>query len=406
MLILIAWRNIWRNKRRTLITAGSVFFAIILAVIMRSATDGAYEGMINNVVSFSSGYIQLHQNGYWEERSVENTMKVNQSLLSEIEKENGVQFCTPRLESFALASANLKTKGIAFIGIDPDKERPAAKIDEKIRSGNYFNNANDDGIIIGEGVADYYKVKVGDSLVFISQGYHASSAAAVFPIRGIVSLGSPQLNNNLAYLTLNNARRFLSADSLCTSISIYLKDVNALNDVATSLRTKYQTRGIEVMTWKEMMPEVDQFIVADRSGHFIVIGILYLVISFGLYGTVLMMTYERRHEFGILVSIGMKKRLLMAIVFLETMFVAFFGAVIGMLSSFLLLLFFHYNSIQFTGQLKEVYQEFGMDAVLGLSLSPSIFYYQALTVFVLAFAASVYPGLKILRLKPLEAMRS
>jgi ABC-type lipoprotein release transport system permease subunit len=406
MLLLIAWRNIWRNKRRTLITSGSVFFAIILAVIMRSATDGAYEGMIRNVVSFSSGYIQLHQKGYWEEHSLENTMKVNDAFLADLEKQKGIAYCAPRLESFALASTTLKTKGIAFIGLDPDKEKVADKIHEKVKSGTYFKSNNDDGVIIGQGVAEYFKVKVGDSLVFISQGYHASSAAAIFPVRGIVSLGSPQLNNNMAYLTLNNARRFLSADSLCTSISLYLDDVDALDPVANNLRSIFASEPVEIMTWKEMMPEVDQFIVADRSGHFIVIGILYLVISFGLYGTVLMMTFERRHEFGILVSIGMKKRLLVALVFLETMFVTFFGAVLGMLCSFLFILYFTLKPIEFTGQLKEVYQEFGMDAVLGMSLNPSIFYYQALIVFLLALVVSVYPSLKILRLNPLNAIRS
>ena len=406
MLLLIAWRNIWRNKRRTLITSGSVFLAIILAVIMRSATDGAYEGMIKNIVSFSSGYIQLHQKGYWEERSIENSMKVNDDFIKELENHHGIAYCTPRLESFALASTTVKTKGLAFIGIDPEKEKPTAKIDQKIKQGTYFKNNLDNGIIIGEGVAEYFKVKIGDSLILISQGFHASSAAAIFPVRGIVSLGSPQLNNNLAYLTLNNTRRFLNADSLCTSISLYLRDVNSLNNIANSLRAIYKSKPIEIMTWKEMVPEVDQFIVADRSGHFIVIGILYLVISFGLYGTILMMTYERRHEFGILVSIGMKKRLLVVLVFLETIFVAFFGAFFGMLFSFLLILYFVYYPIEFTGQLKEVYQEFGMDAILNMSLNPSIFYFQAIIVFLLAVAVSLYPSLKILRLNPLDAMCS
>ncbi|HAD34860.1 MAG TPA: ABC transporter permease [Chitinophagaceae bacterium] len=396
MLLVIAWRNIWRNKRRTLITSGSVFFAIILAVIMRSSTDGAYEGMINNVVSFSSGYIQLHKKGYWEEHSIENALKIDNGFFNKLELQKGIAYSTPRLESFALASANAKTKGLAFIGIDPEKEMVAAKIHEKVKQGTYFKNENDNGIVIGQGVAEYFKVGAGDSLVVISQGYHASSAAAIFPVRGIVFLGSPQLNNSLVYLTLENSRRFLSADSLCTSVSIYLNDINALENIANDLRNVYSSDLIEVMTWKEMMPEVDQFIVADRSGHFIVIGILYLVISFGLYGTVLMMTYERRHEFGILVSIGMKKIKLMWLVFFETLFVTFFGAILGMMSSFLLILYFHYNPIEFTGQLKEVYQDFGMDAILSFSIDPSIFYYQAFTVFLLALVVSIYPSLKIL----------
>ena len=406
MLLIIAWRNIWRNRRRTLITSGSVFFAIILAVIMRSATDGVYEGMIRNVVSFSSGYIQIHQKGYWEERSIENAMKVNDDILSKFLKQEGVTQCTSRLESFALGSGKGKTKGMAFIGIEPAKEQDANGLANKVTKGSYLLTENDNGIILGEGLANYFNIKPGDSLVLISQGYHASSAAGIFPVRGILSLGSPQLNDNMAYISLKNAQQFLSADSLCTSVSFYLSDVKDLDPVANSLRSSFSSMPFEVMTWKEMMPEMDQFIVADRSGHFIVIAILYLVISFGLYSTVLMMTYERRHEFGILVSIGMKKSKLMTLVFLETMFVTFFGALLGMVSSFGVILYFVYNPIRFTGQLKEVYERFGVEPVISMSLTPSIFYYQALIIFLLALFVTIYPSLRILKLRPVEAMRS
>lgn len=406
MLFTIAWRNIWRNKRRTLITSGSVFFAIILAVIMRSSTDGVYEGMIKNVVTFSSGYIQVHQKGYWEERSVENTMKVNNEMLSRFKEQQGVTQCTSRLESFALGSGGGKTKGIAFIGIEPAKEQEVNGLANKITKGSYLLSDQDNGIVLGEGLANYFKIKPGDSLVLISQGYHAASAAAIFPVRGILSLGSPQLNDNLAYMTLGKAQQFLSADSLCTSISFYLTDVKDLDPVANALRLKFSNLPIEVMTWKEMMPEMDQFITADKSGHLIIIGILYLVISFGLYSTVLMMTYERRHEFGILIAIGMKKSKLVTLVFIETMFVTFFGALLAMCVSFGLILYFVFNPVHFTGKLKEVYEQFGIEPIINMSLSPSIFYYQALIIFLLALAVTAYPSLKILKLKPIEAMRS
>ena len=406
MLFIIAWRNIWRNKRRTLITAASVFFAIILAVFMRSATDGVYEGMIKNVVSFSSGYIQIHHKNYWDERSIENAIKEEATLNSVLLKNKDILYFTPRIESFALASAKSKTKGIGFIGIDPLKEKTANKLSDKIKVGSYFLSNKDNGIILGEGLADYFKVTIGDSLILISQGYHATSAAGIFPVRGIISLGSPQLNNNLAYLTLSAARNFLSADSLVTSISLYLSNVKSMNIVSEKLHASLNNFPVQVMTWKEMMPEMDQFITADKSGHLIIIAILYLVISFGLYSTVLMMTYERQHEFGILVSIGMKKSKLMFLVFLETMFVTFFGALLGMGVSFLVILYFVFFPIRFSGDLKQVYESFGIEPIINMSLNPYIFYYQALIIFLLALAVTIYPSIRILKLKPVEAMRS
>ena len=411
MLFLLAWRNLWRNRRRTLISAGSVFFAVLLAVIMRSSTDGVYDGMIQNVVSFSSGFIQVHQRGYWEERSIEQNMLLDSNLIQSLIKDEDVRFVTPRLESFALGSnagksAAQKTRGLAFIGVAQELEKKASRLDRKVIRGRYFDADEDKGLLMGEGLADYFKLVPGDTLVLLSQGYHAATAAALFPLRGIVSLGSPALSDNLAYMTLPTAQNFLSADGMCSAVSLYVRDVERVDKVAKRLRLQLQGKPLEVMTWKEMMPELDQFVTADRSGHLIIIGILYLVISFGLYSTVLMMTFERSHEFGILISIGMRKRWLAGLVFMETLFVSALGALAGMAVSFFIVLYFYKNPIEFSGRLRTIYLEFGIEPIIHVAMKSNIFLYQALIVFILSVCAAGYPILRLLKLKPVEAMRT
>ena len=138
MLLKLAWLNIWRNKRRTIITATSVFFAVLLAIIFRSLTDGIYDNMIHNMVSYSSGYLQIHQKGYWDEQSIDNTFEEDQQLYKELLKNPKVTHLMPRLQTFALASYAEKTKGVLILGIDPVKEKAVNNLHEKIIDGQYI----------------------------------------------------------------------------------------------------------------------------------------------------------------------------------------------------------------------------------------------------------------------------
>lgn len=402
LYLSLAWRNIWRNKRRSIITMASVFFAILLALFMRSATEGVYANMVRNVVGFSLGYIQIHSKGYWEERSIDNVFVENQELYKSLERKN-IQNLIPRLENFALASTGNNTNVALVIGIDPDKEKVLTKINEKITKGTYLNNSSQ-GILIGEGMAKHLNLNLGDTLVIIGQGYHAATAAAKLPVLGIVRLGSPELDNNLIYLPLKMCQYIYSAENMLSSISVMLDDSGDLNSVKKSMTNALDTSSFEVMTWKEMMPEMDQFIEADSAGNEITIGILYLIIAFGIFGTLLMMTAERRHEFGILIAIGMKKHLLAFIVVAELILMAFIGALTGMLAGIPLIAYFYHNPIRFSGELEEVYRRFGFEPIIPMSTDASIFFTQATIVFCITLALAIYPCIAIFKLKPIEAI--
>jgi len=227
MLLKLAWLNIWRNKRRTIITATSVFFAVLLAIIFRSLTDGVYDNMIHNVVSYSSGYLQIHQKGYWDEQSIDNTFEEDKQLYQELLKNQKVTHIMPRLQTFALASWASKTKGVLVLGIDPVKEREVNNLHEKIVGGEYIETVNDNAVVLGEGLASQLKLKVNDTLVLLGQGYHASSAAAKFRVKGLIKLGALELNNNVVYMPIQQSQYMHGADNRLTSVSVMLdKDTN------------------------------------------------------------------------------------------------------------------------------------------------------------------------------------
>ena len=406
MFLKIAWLNIWCNKRRTLITATSVFFAVLLAILTRSVTDGIYENMIRNIVSYSSGYLQVHQEGYWEEQSIDNTFESNPELDQNLLNERGVIQIMPRLESFALASYQDKTKGVMILGVDPKKEKSVNNLHEKITEGRFLKNLKENAVVIGEGLAAHLHLKINDSLVLLGQGFHASSAAGKYLVKGIISMGSPELNDNIVYMPLKQAQFMYGAENRLTAISIMLNKTADLKEMKSKLEAGIDTERYEIMTWKEMMPEIDQFIEADSTGHLIIIGILYLIISFGLFGTLLMMTFERLREFGILIAIGMKKHLLALILLLESIMISLIGCFFGIIGAGLLIRWFTEHPIYFTGELKEVYQTYGIDPIIFFSEDHRIFIIQASIVLFLSVILALYPGIKVMKLKPIDAINS
>nr|WP_288934638.1 ABC transporter permease [uncultured Allomuricauda sp.] len=406
MFLKLAWLNIWRNRRRTLITVASVFFAVLLAITFRSVTDGVYENMIHNVVSYSSGYLQIHKKGYWDEQSIDNSFEADEQLSKKLLNNPKITYLMPRLETFALSSFADKTKGVMVLGIDPVSEKEVNRLNEKIIEGQYFESNNVDHILIGSGLAEQLNTKVNDTLVLIGQGYHASSAAGKFKIDGILKLGSPELNSNVIYMPLQASQYLYGAENRLTSLSIMLGKTSDLESSKRAVENTIDIEAYEVMTWKQMMPEMDQFIEADSAGHYIIIGILYFIISFGLFGTLLMMTFERNREFGILIAIGMKKRLLAYVVLLESIMISLMGCLMGVLAGILIVHLFTENPVQFSGSLREVYEDYGFEPIIYFSGHIRIFITQTLIILVLAILLALYPGFKILWLKPVDAINS
>lgn len=406
MLVKLAWLNIWRNKRRTIITATSVFFAVLLAILFRSLTDGIYDNMIHNVVSYSSGYLQIHQKGYWDEQSIDNTFEEDAHLNQAVLNKDNVSNLMPRLQTFALASYADKTKGVLVLGIDPDAEKAVNKLHEKIILGAYLESNDENAVVLGEGLATQLKLNIHDTLVLLGQGYHGSSAAAKFKVKGILKIGALDLNNNIVYMPLKQAQSMHGAEDRLTSISVMLNHTGNLQKQKRTIEASIDTEAYEVMTWNEMMPELYQFIEADSTGHYIIIGILYFIISFGLFGTLLMMIFERKHEFGILIAIGMKKRLLAVILMLESILISLIGCVAGIVAGILVVKWFTWRPIQLTGEIKQVYEDHGIESIIYFSGQEKIFIVQTLVVLALSVLLAFYPGYKVMRLKPVEAINN
>jgi ABC-type lipoprotein release transport system permease subunit len=404
MLFKIAWRNLWRSKRRTLITAGSVFFAVILTILMRSMQTGTYDIMIRNVVEYYTGYIQVHQKGYFKDQILDNAMELSEETLLKIKKSDGISNAVPRIENFALVSGNNNTKGALIVGTDPTEEKQLTGLDKKITSGEYFDQ-KDAGVMLAEGLAAQLALKCGDTLVILGQGYQGNSASGMYRVTGIVKFGNPELNKRMMYMPLEEAASLFSMPGKVTSLSLGLKDSDKTEEIAAQLQMSLDTSQYEVMGWRELLPDLDQGIEADKFGGYIMVGILYLIICFGIFGTLLMMIAERQHEFGVLIAIGMKKTQLGITVFIELVNIMLIGTFAGMIGAIPVILYFFFNPLRFKGDLAKSYENFGFEPVMQSSLDPAIFLNNTLLVLMLALLLSLYPFFKIKGMNAIDAMR-
>jgi ABC-type lipoprotein release transport system permease subunit len=400
---LLAWRNLWRNKRRTLIASASIFFAVIFALLMRSMQEGSYDYMVDASVSMYTGYIQVHAKDYWDKRSIDKSMELSKTRIDKIDSIENVTLVTPRLESFSLISYGNVTKVASIVGIEPGLENEMTELKNKLSSGKYLKKESR-GVMIAEGLAEVLKVGIGDSVVLYGQGYHGVTAAAQVEVEGIVKFTLPALNKTMVYLSMEYSQWLYAAPNRVTTLSIMIDEAKKINEVHLAVSVLFDNK-YEVMMWPELLPELVQSIEVDNAGGIIMLGILYVVIGFGIFGTVMMMTAERTKEFGILISVGMKKWRLSYVSFLESLFLSFIGVLAGIIVSIPILYYLKQNPIPLTGEMAAAMLKFGLDPIIPFRFAANIFVDQFLTVLVIAMISALYPLSYIRKLNPIKAMR-
>ena len=465
----MAQRNLWRNKRRTAITISSIFFAVLFAIIMRSFQLGSYSLMIRNAIEQYYGYIRIQHPDFADDPSLENTFEFDQSLPETISKVPNVKAVTARLETFALASSGSITKGVLVLGINPEAEKQFSNPDQFLvrytipkmladssgiepiftdevksllvaHAGESFTDSaklsriftyhpvdaarltqiltlskvqgrfitsNDSGVAVSSRLANFLNIQVGDSLVLLSQGYQGASAAGVYPIFGIVRIPNPELDNRLVYMPLHMVQSFSNAQNLLSYMAVNLKDVSdeALMVTADSLRSALAHTNLDVKTWQDLNRVLVQQIESDNQSGKAFLFLLYFVIFFGIFGTVIMMVHERMHEFGVLVAVGMQKIKLAITVLLEMQMMALIGVALGYMVGLPILHYYHIHPIRLTGETAKMMMDMGFEPLMPMAPFDSYIIWQGGAVIFMVLLACIYPVRKILRLNTVTAIK-
>ncbi len=404
MNIKIAWRNIWRNKKRTLITVSSVMLAVVLAVFTRSFQEGTYAKMIENAIGNFTGYVQVHQKNYWDDKTIDNGIEVNDTLIRQLMTIPGVEGVNQRLEGFSLASHGNRTKGTLVMGVEPQKADKMLKLTSKIVAGSYIGDG-DQSIVMGSKLAEYLRLTVGDTLVLLGQGHWGQSAIGAFPVKGIVKMPTPDLDRQIVLMPLKLAETFYSFENGITSLVVRFKESDRADEITAAINARIDTARYHAIPWQKMSPEMLQQIQSDKAGGIFMIAILYMIIAFGVFGTVLMMTEERKKEFAVMIAIGMQKTKLVLITFYEAVLMNLVGVALGIAFTIPLVIYFNINPIRITGEAAESIVKLGVEPVMPTILEFSIFLHNIIVILVITGVAAIYPLLSILRMKVIKSLR-
>lgn len=357
------------------------------------------------MVGMYTGYLQIQQKGFWQEQSIDNSFVPEQNVLELLKNNNQILGSNGRLESFALTASENLTKGAIIMGVDFKKEDLLMGLTPKIKAGK-FPKEDSASLLISEGLANYYNLDLGDSLILLGQGFHGASANGIFPIEGIVKLPMPNLNDRLVFMPIIASQELFAAPDRITSLVLQLDNPSKLSQTKIELQGKLDTEIYDLLGWKQLLPELVQTIQADSAGGIIILSILYMIVTFGILGTLLMMTAERMYEFGILVSIGMRKGKLMLTIVLESLMMGLLGVVLGVIGITPVRYYFHLNPIRLQAKAADSIEAFGFEPVIPASVDPQIAINHAGIVLLIVMLCSLYPIAVILKLKPIKAMRS
>jgi len=399
----LAWRNLWRNKRRTLITAASVFFGVVLSAYMTSMQEGSYAQYIKTIVNSYSGDLQVHKNGYSDDQVLKNSFAFTPEISEKISSETEVTLMSPRLETFALASGQALSKNAMILGIQPSTENQITHLTGKIISGTMLND-DDRSIMVGSMLAKYLKLKENDTLRLIGQNSQGLPTIEKFPVKAIIKQASPELDRSAIYIPVKACQQFLSMPDKITSLVLMTNNSNEADKTKKLIQSALGEK-FEVVDWKQMNKILLTQIESDRASGAIMKGVLFLIIAFGIFSTVMMMTLERRKEFAVLRAVGMRKYRLGLMLYIETIIIGLIGSLAGILFSIPLLAYSVEHPIKLTGQGAETMAQMGFEPVMTFSADASIFITQAVVILCFTLLIGLYPLTKIYKMKISKAMR-
>lgn len=407
VMLKMAWRNVWRNPRRSLLTMSAICFACVLLIFMLSLQFGSYETMINATLGIRTGHLQIQAVGYHGKQRMRDTVDRPGVINGMLEGINGIRATTMRTNGFALVSSNNRSVGILISGVDPQNEPRITTMADLIHSGDWFSDIAAYETVIGKLLANNLKVAVGDELTLLGQGKDGSIAASVVTVKGVFSSGIDEVDRRTLLMPLG---AFQDIFGMQDSVHEIVVNAVALDDVERIQRLIMERlpgitagKALSVLDWKTLNPGLMESITMDLSMGIIMYGVLIIVVAFSILNTFLMVIFERTREFGVLMALGTTPGRLIRIVLTESMLITCLGVASGLLGGILLTGYFQSHGIDLAGQ-SDLLSQYGMSGLIFPRLSVVSVAAGPFTVLLITFLAALFPALKVSRLKPVTAL--
>jgi ABC-type lipoprotein release transport system permease subunit len=406
--IKMGWRNLWRNRRRSIIELTSIAGSIFLAVFMNNIAVGSYSQMINDGVRMGSGHIGLYRSNYLEMRKTEQIMTAG-NLISEIEKLPEVEAVYPRLNVPGLVRSSRDSRASVLMGIDIEHERGSNPIlnPDRLEKGEFPADGDKRGALMGAVLAEELGLDVGKKFVVMTQGADGEIASSLFRISGLIRTNARMIDARMVIIPRQILAEVIGKADSAHEIAVILKSHKLIEETLPALRSiAGKEPDTNAIPWENAMPEMANAVKMDHVGLQIMVAFLYLIVGIGTINTLLMSVMERTREFGVLRAIGLNKKHIRKIVFSEALVLSATGIVIGVALAVIGGLYTSTIGIDYSSMMED-------QGAAGTLIDPIMYSgwdwisvgVLGVGMIVLALLASLYPAHHIMKIRPSDAMR-
>lgn len=403
MIFLIAWRNIWRNKTRSLVIMLSVAIGIFAGIAVLALYKGMMNSRVNTVIYAETGHIQIHDPQF--KKDYEPTFIINNSraLIDTLQKLPSVKYFATRVITQGMLATTSGSAGVQVNGVDPLQEKKVSGLVSKIKEGGYFGRDKKNQVLIGKKLADKMKLKPGSKLVLTFTDTSANMIASAFRVAGVYQSDNSPLDERNVYVQQTELAEMLGIQNSFHEVCIILHEDEAMENTLQQLRQKFSALLIE--SWKSISPETNLMIDTIDTTSYIIISIILFALAFGIVNTMLMAILERAREIGVMMALGMNRLRLFLLVFLETVFLTMIGTPVGIGAAWLITGYYHRHGLNWESMGKEMMSSFGFSTTIYPAFPGEKLGMITGFVVLAAVLSCLYPAIKALKLKPIEALR-
>jgi len=405
MIPLLAWRNIWRNPTRSVVVILAIGLGIWAAMFMSGFATGMAQSYIDNAISDRVSHLQIHHPEYAKDKDAQFTVGPAGQVGSYLERQASGAHYSPRTLVSGMIASSKASRGIQVVGIKAAREAAVTGLGEKIIEGEYFASDRKNSLLISSRMADKLDAKIRSRLVLTFQDMNRDITSAAFRVSGIFESGNNAYDDAYVFVRQTDLQRLIRTEEASRpvhEIAIYLEEAQEVDRLQAALQNQFPNTLVE--NYRQIAPDVQLYESMIGSVSMIYLAIIMLALVFGIVNTMLMAVLERVKELGMLMAIGMNKVRVFFMIVLETVFLSLVGAPLGMLLG--------WASIAYVGEygldlsaFSSTMKMYGLSQVVYFEVDPSLYGQVAVAVTLTAITASIYPALKAIRLKPVEAIR-
>lgn len=403
MIASLAWRNIWRQPTRTLLSVLGMAFASVLLVFMLSFQFGSYDTMKSSMLQISDGFGQFQPIGYKDDPEISKKIADPAALMADLAPFQEISARTARSSGFVLLANGERSFAAAIVGVDPVHEPQVSTLSTLVKQGRALTAQDTNAIIIGDGLARNLRLSLGDGVTMLGTGMDGSVAADVLTVVGIFKTGVAEIDRQIAQMPLARFDEAFLMGGAVNIIAITGDDFYEIEHLSAQMREIAGKHGLVYLDWGEIQPAIKSAIALDMSTAMLMYGTLVIVVVFIILNTLYMSVLERTREFGMLLALGMKPAQIGRLVWVEMIFLSLLGTGVGVVLGVAITAYVQSVGIAFEG-LDEIYAQWGLPSRMYPNMTP----FRVLVgpgAIVLSIAIlGIIPYRRVLGLEPVEAM--